>query len=367
MVYNNKITIFINSLGGGGAEKISIIIANGLYNKGFNIEFVVLNLNNKRNKKYMNNNIPFINLNKNHARTSFAAVYNYLKQYKPDKILVFNHELAVVIQLIKSISGVKFEIIARNISNLTQKKKNEKSFWHRFIKDKIIKIFYKKIDKIIAQTELMKRDLIDNYKVDKNKIVVINNPIGEVFEKIALTKNEKYFKEDEILFVGRLESVKGLYYLLNAFKIVFSKNNMAVLRLVGEGTTKKKLIEYAEKLQVADNVFFENYQTDLIPFYKNAKVTALSSLYEGFPNVLIESISCGTPVVAFDCNSGPSEIIIDGVNGFLARYKDVPHLAELLLKTLDYPWDIEKIKKTADKFYTDKIVDKYIQLLQEQR
>jgi len=360
-----KITLFIHSLGGGGAEKVAVTIANGLQRRGYAVDFVVLNLDKQINRKYLDAGITFYNLNKKHARVAFGAIFQYLKKYKPEKILVFNHELAVVLQMIRMLSGIHFKIIARNISSLTQKKKYEQSFWHRYIKDFFIRLLYNRVDNIIAQTDLMKEDLVNNYQVDDKKIVVINNPLDSRYEEVCLDNKSHTEKNSEILFVGRLEEVKGLFYLLKAFKVVLSKDQDVILRIVGEGSLKGKLINYAEEQHILNNIIFENYQSNLIPFYEKTAVTVLSSLYEGFPNVLIESIACGTPVVSFDCNSGPSEIIIDGENGYLVRYKDSRHLAECIITALNKKWDNKRIKKTAERFCAEKILNDYVRVLSE--
>jgi len=82
-------------------------------------------------------------------------------------------------------------------------------------------------------------------------------------------------------------------------------------------------------------VGFEGFKKDMIPYYLSAKATVLTPLYEGFPNVLVESITLGTPAIAFNCPSRPSEIIVDGINGFLVIMLFI--LSSWLLK-VNQPW-----------------------------
>src|SRR5690606_37684775 len=128
---------------------------------------------------------------------------------------------------------------------------------------------------------------------------------------------------------------------------------------------EKELKNLALDLGISDRVVFKGYQSDIIPFYLNAKVTLLTSLFEGFPNVLLESIALGTPVVAFNCPSGPSEIIINGINGYLSKYLDEEHLEKHLTESLCRNWDPLVVSKTVYKFRKEIIVDEYIKFLKQ--
>lgn len=114
-----------------------------------------------------------------------------------------------------------------------------------------------------------------------------------------------------------------------------------------------------------NRVKFLGHKSNIEEYYTKARCTLLSSLYEGFPNVLVESIACGTPVVSYNCPNGPSEIIIDGVNGYLVDYLDIEDLYKKINKTLDEELDINLIKKSAERYYPEKIAKKYIEVIFE--
>lgn len=102
-------------------------------------------------------------------------------------------------------------------------------------------------------------------------------------------------------------------------------------------------------------------------YYSNAKVTVLTSLYEGFPNVLIEFIALGTPVVSFDCESGPSEIILDGKNGYLVKYLDIEEFTQKLDLALKTNWDAKAIINSSKRYSKEIIVNKYFAKIEEVR
>ena len=360
---NKEVFFLINSLGGGGAEGVCVSLANGLYDRGWKVTLVVLHLNNAVRHKELNKGVRLIVLGKDHARTAPIALWKFLKEQKPHQILVFNHQLAVLLVFLRAILFIDFKIVARNINTLSQKKALETSFWHKYIVQGITKLLYRKVDRIVAQSQGMAEDLVSFYSVAEDKITTIHNPVSAVIENY--TPLGQMQKKDYLLCVGRLEEQKAFHYAISAFAAVAPDYPDLRLKVVGKGSLGIRLKEQTRLLGVADRVDFEGYQTDMIPYYLEAKATLLTSLYEGFPNVLVESIALGTPVVAFDCQSGPSEIVIDGVNGFLVTHLDVVELEAALRRCLEKDWCREEIVRTAAKFDSEKILLRYESVLLE--
>ena len=121
------------------------------------------------------------------------------------------------------------------------------------------------------------------------------------------------------------------------------------LRLLEKGNLENSLRQKALDYHVEDKIDFEGFQNNIAPFYLYAKGTLLTSIYEGYPNVLIESIAMNTPVVSFDCPNGPSEIIQDGVNGYLAKHLDVKDLINKIILMLQNKFDYEDLKISIEK------------------
>ncbi|WP_066161422.1 glycosyltransferase [Aliarcobacter skirrowii] len=361
---NRKITFLINGLRGGGAERICVTLANGFVDKGINVDLIVLSLDGAVRNKDLDSRVKLINLNTKNTRKSFGSIKKYIEINEVKKILVFNFQLAILLVWIRFFIKINFQIISRNISTLSQKSKLETNFWHKYITHFFAKLFYNRVNKLIAQSQGMADDLIENYRCESKKITVINNPINQKIEEYLINnKCTQSAKNNEMLFIGRLEKVKGLEYLFEAFARL--KNKEVFLRLIGEGSVEKELKELAKSLNINDRIIFDGYKEDIIPYILKAKVTVLTSLYEGFPNALIESIALGTPVVSFDCQSGPSEIIEDGTNGFLVEYLNVEDLATMLDSALGQEWDEKVIKESAKKYSSDGIVSRYLDVIND--
>lgn len=134
-----------------------------------------------------------------------------------------------------------------------------------------------------------------------------------------------------ILAIGRMDDgIKQFDKLMNCYASTNLKSKGIKLLIIGDGIQKQKLIIQAKDLNLQEVIIFVDKTKNPFPFYKNAIFTVLSSKNEGFPNVLIESLACETPVVAFDCFSGPSEIITHKINGLLVENQNFNALADAM-------------------------------------
>ena len=360
---NNKVTFLISSLSGGGAEALCVNIANGLASRGWDVSLIVLNAKKSVFHKRINKKVNFKILGTSNTRYSFNVLHNYIKTEKPSKLVVFNYELTVMMYFVRLVSLKKFILISRNINTISKKKENLKGIWIKYFVFPLINFFYKKADHIVNQCKSMQDDIVKHYKLDVKKTSVIYNPVNGIIEKHLLKYEIESKKEGYLLCVGRLESQKSFNYSIIAFSNVLKIFPNLRLKILGEGSLKNELIDLTITLGVNDKVDFIGFSSDVISYYSKAKATILSSLYEGFPNVLIESISLGTPVVSFDCKSGPREIIENGINGYLSNYLDVNDLEAKILLTLNKRWNYKSVAESAHKFKLDLALNNWETLL----
>jgi len=212
----------------------------------------------------------------------------------------------------------------------------------------------------------MYRDMIKNFNIPPKSLVTINNPAFNLKVNGTVKMDEKD-KSNEFLYVGRLSPQKGLENMLKAFKSAHNADPTIHLTLVGDGSEGEKLKNIAAELGLKNSVTFTGYRENTLPYFYRAKATLLTSFFEGFPNVLVESLMAGTPVIAFDCPSGPEDIIIPGINGLLIPYLDLEAFSAAILKVagVEIQFEREKIIESSERFSISSIVQKYEKVLRE--
>ncbi len=354
----SRITLFISGLKGGGAEGVCVTLANSLADAGYSVELVVLNMDGSVRHCDISDKVKFVNIGKKHARAAVFSLYKYLKESGTPLVLSFNAHLSVLLVLIRKITGLKFKLVSRVISVTSSAAENRKGIWQKYFVNSLVKKLYSESDLFITQSDAMARDLRE-YTGTNKKVYVINNPVNKEIEKYREYNPVKKERQNYILCAGRLEAVKGFSYAIEAISKLHSEFPSLRLKIVGSGTQEKDLRNKAESLGAGSLVDFEGFRKDIITYFVNAELTLLTSLYEGYPNVLIESISLGTPVVAFNCPGGTSEIVQEGVNGFLAEHSNIDDLVQKLRKALLNDWNYENIVKTSFKYSSESIIKKY--------
>ncbi len=169
-----------------------------------------------------------------------------------------------------------------------------------------------------------------------------------------------------ITYVGRLDSYKGVNYLLAGFKELSSKISNVKLTIVGSGPDETVLKYMARDLNIIDGVAFKGRQEDVLSELYSTDIFVLPSLSEGMSNVLLEAMACGLPVVA-TCVGGNGDLIKDRHNGLLIPPKDSISLSEALLELLEDDELVQRLGKEARKTVEENysmghIVDKYVEL-----
>ena len=203
----------------------------------------------------------------------------------------------------------------------------------------LIKFIYPKSHKVIA----ISKGLLESLKKisAKSKIQLIYNPAYDQKIKLLAKKRIKFKFNNElryIICVSRFSKRKGIEDLILSFNKCIQKLGYLRLILIGYGNREKKIIELINKKKIADKVMIINNCSNPYPYIKLSNLFVFNSKYEGFANVLVESISLDTPVISTNCNSGPSEILLNGKGGdLIPTYDNIDQLSKKILKFFSSP------------------------------
>lgn len=353
-----KLCFLIPSLGWGGAERVAFHLLNNLDLNKFELYLIIVY---KKRGNYLKNlkkdiNITF--LEKRQIRYSLFGIYKNLKKINPDIVLVFSFDLMMVVGLFIIHFFKNIYFINRQI-NIVSKLKFGK------IKTFLFKKAIKNFDKIITQSSDMTEDLLKVTKLNKEKIVMINNPIDINIIKILSEKEvpkELNKKNKNLLCVGRLETQKGFDIIIKIMRL-FENENIK-LYILGEGSKRNFLESLIEKYNLENKVFLLGRKENPYIYMKNSDLFILSSRYEGFPNVLLEANACGLYAICNNSLGGINEIIVNDINGNIIDFENEKLVKEIIEKKLKKNNKKELIQKRILKKYDiDIIIQKYTNLL----
>lgn len=371
---NRKILFVIPNLGKGGAERVCANILYKLDRNKFDLCCIFYDKNHVYDipedvKSYTLDLSGAQNFLKKIEMSLYRIIKisQIIKKENPELILSFMNTVNLSTIISKVLSGSKAKIIIseRNTPSIQQKA------FLGFTTKLLMRIIYRKADTIIAVSNGVKKDLMKNFGIKEDKISVIHNPVD--IDKIQKLSQEEiteceWFNEDIpiIINVASLTEKKGQKYLLKAFRIIREKLNCRLV-ILGEGPKENELKELAKNLGILSDVKFLGFQKNPFKFITKSAVFVLPSIFEGFPNVLIEAMACCVPVISTDCPSGPNEVIEDGINGFLVPVKDEKIMAKKIIHLIV---DDSLRKKfilnglnTVQKFSVDKIIKLYQEVL----
>ncbi len=208
----------------------------------------------------------------------------------------------------------------------------------RFMKRTLLRQAYQTADRVLAVSEGVRKAAIGHYEVTPEKIITLHNffDIERIDRLMAqpLPQEEVRSGDDrfEIVAAGRLHPQKGFQYLLEAVHDLVHKRSRYQLRLriLGDGPLRGALENYVADKALKASVSLLGYRENPLPYFRQADLFCLSSLYEGMPNTLVEAMLCRVPVLATDCPSGPAELLYGGRLGRLVPPGDSKRLADAI-------------------------------------
>ena len=228
-------------------------------------------------------------------------------------------------------------------------------------------------DRIVAVSQGLRNRLAKIPFICNKRLITIHNPVhldarqgyfrsgSERIKSVLHSSVEFRSRGGKIVtIVGGLRREKNHMLALEVILRCKESGIPIMLWIVGEGPLEYMLKVRVGELGLSKNVVFFGFQRGLQEIYKNTDVVLVTSTFEGFCNVIAESLMCGTPVVSVDCEYGPSEIIRQGVSGMVVKNNSVEDLSATLAAAFSHPWIIEEIKDSVRHFAPDVVGDIYL-------
>jgi glycosyltransferase involved in cell wall biosynthesis len=286
----------------------------------------------------------------------------YLRKAKPDVLFA----TSVPPNIVACMAGFAGRLVLRQSNALRIDRETslagvESRWW-----DRLIPRLYRRADAIIANSAGVAANL-EALGLDHRRIVAIPNGVEcdriEAAARVPVTLPGPEIRDDPLIMTaGRLVPQKDHATLIRAFARlqVMVRSRLVIL---GEGPERRSLETLARNLGVGDRVAFPGYRENPYPFFARANLFVLSSRHEGMPNVLLEALACGLPIVSTDCPHGPAEILKDGWFGSLVPVGDDVRLAQEIARSLHAPANAERQRARARHFDAGKIAERYIDVL----
>lgn len=345
-----KILFIVPHLRSGGAEKVTKLIFDYFNNlESWNSNLVVI----EGQGKQVGN---IYNLGKKRLRNSIFPIVKIIANQKPDIIFTSFGYITILLSILKIF--FKFKLVARESNTLSQKMK-EFSIFRKLFYRFSYKYLYHQCDVVIAQSLVMKDDLLQFLSEStREKLVLIPNFTKENSRLLPNVDSmkENYSPNFKLVSVGRLTLQKGFDACI---EMVSRLTHKCSLDIYGEGPDKENLINLikkcglTEQVRLLGNISREN----LLIQFQEYDYLLLCSRYEGFSNVMLEALSVGLPVIAREGLGGIHEAIIPGFNGVI-----YDGTAESLDKILSISYQFNRLQISKDvylRFNSNQILKKY--------
>lgn len=360
---DKKILLVIQNLGGGGAEKVFINLANGFAEEGYKVSLLL----GKKEGVYfqlVNEKVKLEVLNAKSLLDYYKKLPDFIGDKRFTHVFTASDYITAAMYLTKKKMGYDFQLIATlhydlpfQLSILPRPNR----IWLKWLN----KLFISKADKIVSVSDGVGKGFRQVVGRPLKQLQTIYNPVfsEKIYSLAAEELTNPLLGSMNVVSIGRLVEQKDPLLLLKSFRLLHNRMPQVHLYMLGEGPLLSVLEEYVFNNKLNDFVHFMGFQTNPYKFLSKSNLLVLSSIYEGLGNVIIEALALGINVVSTDCPSGPSEILDNGKYGWLSPVKDVSQLSDKMEEALLRSKDSSLLQKRAEMFLERVIIKKYIEFL----
>lgn len=355
-----KILLLIPALNAGGAERVIVTLANE-WSKENDVSLMVYNdgtcfyeLSEKVRLKPLN----IVFRHKGILRKLLIPYVEY-KRYQGIKkeIITGKYDFVLSFCLTTNIMASFFALFHKDVSVLVSERNDPNEY--SYITQKTIRRFYNWCKAIVCQNKMVKDYFTENGV--STKLIILPNPVN--FKDIPAERPQEI--EHSIVTVGRLIKQKNQALLIQAFNLIKDEFPDYTLKIYGIGPLKEELVDIVNQYGLNERIFFMNTAKKVMYEVNKSAVFVLPSIFEGFPNVLIEAMATGMPVVSSNFKTGiASDLIKSERNGYLFETNNLEELVgamrQLLNRTYDFDMMGEENRKIALEYKDNKVAELWL-------
>jgi len=361
-----RIALFIPSLSIGGVERVMLNLAAGFVKHGVSVDLVLA----KAQGEYMHHiptGVRIVDLHASRVLRALLPLSKYLRTEKPEGLISAKDYANVVAIWAKLLAHASTRVTVSVHTTLSRHAEHAATFKEKKVVPFLARWIYPCADAVVAVSNGVADDLAHFLRLSRDRITVIYNPIVSegLFAAAQQPVDHPWFKPYSppvIISIGRLTKAKDYSTLIKAFAKVRQQREVRLV-ILGDGEERSSLVDLVRRLRLDNDVWLPGFVDPPYPYLARASLFVLSSIWEGFPTVIVEALALGVPVVSTDCPSGPREILDNGRFGNLVPVGDVEALADAILRALDAPHEPERLKERARQFSVDNAVTQYLALL----
>lgn len=359
-----NVCFFLGGLNGnGGIGRVVSVVANELSKySDYNVFLLAYGDNGSGHVYEINDRIEYnflyseaINLQKAIFKGIIAQVRNYIKDKRIDVIIACGTNLYLPAVIAVKKTGAKALCWEHTGPHVTT--------------DHSLQMICRKIGARLSYINVLltkkTKEVYDKEFCTPSKNVVIANPIDD---KVAQQYKDYQTESQKIIAVGRLTYQKNFPLMIKLFSTILKANPGWTVDIYGDGEEKEELRNLIENLDLSGQIILKGRKENIYELYNDYSFIVSTSRYEGFPMTLLEASANGLPMVSFDVETGPSEIIVDRFNGFLIPVNDIEmwkHSVEELIDNPNLRYEMSKRSKEKSKEYElHQVINEWIKVLQ---
>ena len=353
----HRLAFLLRDLGEGGAERSALRLANGLAQGGHSVALLLF----KKKGPLLSDVNPEVEVID--LKGSFFALLTRLRSLQTDFLLpVYTSMRALLAKLLLRAS---FHVVLSQRNMFTMDRGPVQTRL-RFLRCRLL---YPAASACVCISRGVAEEMSALGLMKPEKIRVIYNPVltDKLLAQMEAPANHPWFDEKAVvvLGVGRLGNQKNFATLIRAFALLAPRRPELRLLILGDGTQREALEKLVREEGLTGRVSLPGYVSNPYPYMKRAALFVMTSLYEGFGNVVAEALACGCTVVSTDCKSGPAEILDNGKYGYLAKVGDASDVARAMEEALEHPLPREELKRRGAFFSERRAVEGYEQLFSD--